>query len=300
MPFVPPRLSDNTTAADRSETGSRWGPRVTMSLYTNLYLGRRSKATQIISVMRQHDDIFVPEWVDIGGEDEFSGKVEFGRNSQRALRLMSARENPGLIAGRDQPVSVSYVVAAHDFLMFDWITVSVDESWFREMENVDRMRAFATALYRVAEASSGHICYDELEQRMDVVEGYVGTTYVSRPVRMGPKRHLPGLFWANLFGPEYVDMWGRRFLATAPCHRVEELPDGGVILYLSESPLDAAKRRYRQAKDRLFRYLGPEAFDGRMEPRFRTKGRWRKKRDARPLVETGGVLDDVFAETSQV
>src|SRR5260370_1425459 len=104
---------------------------------------------------------------------------------------------------------------------------------------------------------------------------------------------LRGLFWANFFGPEYVDMWGREKLLAAPCYKVEPLSDGGVLLLLMESPLDASKPEYKAKKQELFSYLGEEAFTGSLLPRFRV-GPGRKVKDARPLIETGGARDDVF------
>ncbi len=246
--------------------------------------------------MQRHGGIFVPEFIDVGAKDGSSKLVPFGRNIDRAVEMMSRSRYPFLIAKRHEPVDVSYNFEPHDFVMFDWMSIAVEVDWFREKGNTDKMMAFASDLYGSMEAASGRVRHEKHEQRMNRVEGYVGETFVSSPVEMGPKRHLPGLYWANILGPEYVDMWGRRLLLKAPCHRVDELSDGGMILYLSESPLDAGTAQYRQAKARLLRYLGPEAFDGRREPKFRTKGRWRKKRDARPLVETGGVREDVFAD----
>ena len=90
-------------------------------------------------------------------------------------------------------------------------------------------------------------------------------------------------------------MWGRDFLREAPCYAIENLDDGGILLYLADNPLRAHDDSYSAAKERLFAYLGHEAFDGGRYPRFRTEGAWRKKRDARPLMETGGILDDVFS-----
>lgn len=70
---------------------------------------------------------------------------------------------------------------------------------------------------------------------------------------------------------------------------------GGVLLFLSKHPLDAGEPWYGEGKKELYEYLGRDAFDGHATPRFRVDDPWRKKRHARPLVQTGGELDDVFA-----
>jgi hypothetical protein len=65
-----------------------------------------------------------------------------------------------------------------------------------------------------------------------------------------------------------------------------------MVVMLSESPLDASTEGYEMRKQELYAYLGSDAFAGKLVPKFRTEGR--KKRDARRLIETGGVPDDVF------
>lgn len=64
-------------------------------------------------------------------------------------------------------------------------------------------------------------------------------------------------------------------------------------MLLSESPFDASKPEYVGLKKRLYDYLGEDAFTGKALPTFRV-GEGRKKRDSRPLRETGGVRDDIF------
>jgi len=103
---------------------------------------------------------------------------------------------------------------------------------------------------------------------------------------------LKGFFWANFFGPEYVTMFGKDKLLSAPWTKAEELSDGGFFTLISNSPFDASKAKYQARKKALYTYFGDEAFTGSLLPPFRTEGR--KKRDARPLIQTGGVRDDVF------
>lgn len=46
-------------------------------------------------------------------------------------------------------------------------------------------------------------------------------------------RYAPDLYWLTLFGPSYVKLFGRECLLSAPVHRIEELPYGGIILQLT-------------------------------------------------------------------
>ncbi len=47
------------------------------------------------------------------------------------------------------------------------------------------------------------------------------------------KRKLKYINWVNIFGPPYVEKYGREFLLGLPGYRIEELPDGGIFHQLS-------------------------------------------------------------------
>lgn len=49
------------------------------------------------------------------------------------------------------------------------------------------------------------------------------------------KLQLPHVYWANFFGPAYVNKLGKEFLMQAPGWKVEELDDGGLVYALSTS-----------------------------------------------------------------
>lgn len=46
---------------------------------------------------------------------------------------------------------------------------------------------------------------------------------------------LPHLYWANFFGPAYVEKVGKEFLKQAPGWKCEELDDGGLLYVLTPS-----------------------------------------------------------------
>jgi hypothetical protein len=47
---------------------------------------------------------------------------------------------------------------------------------------------------------------------------------------------LPVIYWANFFGPVYVDQIGREKILSAPAWAIEELPDGGLLYVLASCP----------------------------------------------------------------
>ena len=262
-----------------------------LELRTNLFLGSREMGDRILRFLAQTGDIFVPELFD-GGKLTSGSKVRFDpENLTLPLDVwVDERHSLGIIAERNNPVKVSIVVSASDFLMFDHVGMSVDSMWFTSPERLDRFVLVAKGLYMVTGANNGYIQNWRSERLVGELTDEHGNLLGYDPP--GEKWLLKGLFWANFFGPEYVTMFGKDKLLAAPWSKVEELPDGGFLTLVSNSPLDASKPEYQTRKKALYAYFGVEAFTGSLLPQFRTEGR--KKRDARPLMQTGGVRDDVF------
>ncbi|NOK32763.1 hypothetical protein HMI49_06070 [Corallococcus exercitus] len=88
--------------------------------------------------------------------------------------------------------------------------------------------------------------------------------------------------WLNLFGPKLVESVGRERMRTTPAHRVEELPDGSILLVTWPTAADFASEAARVAQARAWVHLRPDLdFDtvlatlrersatlARVEPRF--------------------------------
>jgi hypothetical protein len=266
-------------------------------LKTNLYIGRLEVARKIANLMQEYNSVFIPHKIDIEKVKDRPHKILVEENMERFISEMSSGEYPGIVGERKRPVRASYIMNATKSQMFDYISITIEEEWFTKNDNLRKFIDFAKEMYKILEASSGYIQYNTLEERYDRIETIEENGSICNAPRFpGSKYHLSGLYWANIFGPEYIEMWGHEFLLESPCKKIEELHDGGMIMYLAESPLDAKESWYGNIKEQLFNYLGYEAFNGKRYPKFRTKGKWRKKRTARPLIETNGILDDVFAE----
>ncbi|WIG94596.1 hypothetical protein [Myxococcus sp. SDU36] len=66
------------------------------------------------------------------------------------------------------------------------------------------------------------------------------------------------LFWLNVFGPKLVARVGRERMLSAPAHRVEELPNGAVLLVLWPTAADFASDEARVAQARAHVHLRPD------------------------------------------
>ncbi len=77
-----------------------------------------------------------------------------------------------------------------------------------------------------------------------------------------PKRRIPDLFWATVFGGPYVEMFGRQQLLSAPVREVQSLSSGGLMLQLSElmTDLETHPTEIDEIRSRTVAHLGQDAF----------------------------------------
>ena len=66
------------------------------------------------------------------------------------------------------------------------------------------------------------------------------------------------VFWLNVFGPQLVNLLGRERLLSTPAHRVEELPNGCVLLVTWPVAAHFTHPEARVAQARAFAHLRPE------------------------------------------
>ncbi|MCP3136427.1 hypothetical protein [Pyxidicoccus xibeiensis] len=66
------------------------------------------------------------------------------------------------------------------------------------------------------------------------------------------------VFWLNVFGPKLVETVGRERMLSTPAHRVEELPNGSILLVTWPTAADFASDGARQAQARALVHLRPE------------------------------------------
>ena len=265
---------------------------ISLQLRTNLFLGTAEMGEKILRYLVGVGDIFIPEVFD-GGKLTGGRKVKFdpGDLGLPLKGWVDERYSLGIIAERHRPVDSSLCVSATDFLMFDHLGLRVDSKWFVDKARLDKFVAIAKDLYVITGANSGYIQNWRLERALGEITDEHGKLVGYKAP--GVQWSLRGIFWANFFGPEYVQMFGRDRLLSAPWYKTEDLPDSGLLLLISESPFDADKPDYQERKKQIYAHLGDDAFTGNLLPEFRTDGR--KKKDARPLIQSGGVRDDIFA-----
>ncbi|QRK05963.1 hypothetical protein JQX13_38410 [Archangium violaceum] len=66
------------------------------------------------------------------------------------------------------------------------------------------------------------------------------------------------VFWLNVFGPKLVEAVGRERMLSTPAHRVEELPNGSILLVTWPTAADFASAEARHAQARAHVHLRPD------------------------------------------
>ncbi|HLL00543.1 MAG TPA: hypothetical protein VK539_08165 [Myxococcaceae bacterium] len=64
--------------------------------------------------------------------------------------------------------------------------------------------------------------------------------------------------WLNVFGPKLVETVGRERMLSTPAHRVEELPNGSILLVTWPTAADFTREEARQTQARALVHLRPE------------------------------------------
>ncbi|MFL5345347.1 MAG: hypothetical protein ACJ8AT_11165 [Hyalangium sp.] len=64
--------------------------------------------------------------------------------------------------------------------------------------------------------------------------------------------------WLNVFGPQLIETVGRERMLSTPAYRVEELPNGSILLVTWPTAADFTREEARQAQARALVHLRPE------------------------------------------
>lgn len=148
----------------------------------------------------------------------------------------------------------------------------VEEHFFKRDENVEEFLAFAKDIFAWGEMLYGYACHQldyKAKNEYQRIEDWGGGVKMLAEGAWATNLYecLPGIYWANFFSKLYVDWFGLERMLTAPCHRREVLPGGGILLLTAPSPLDYDKSEVKELERALVKHLGEDAFFVRQDPK---------------------------------
>lgn len=121
---------------------------------------------------------------------------------------------------------------------------------------------FAHDIFDAAHGQCGHLCDREEYWSKNVTgawTGRLGSSEGGRAHGTDRRKHLPGLYWANLFGPAYIDFFGTERLASAPAHTIRRGERSWVLLS-SATPCAWRQPETVLCETKMREHLGSDAF----------------------------------------
>lgn len=187
---------------------------------------------------------------------------DFGDFSAESLARMVIEER-GLLTRRDrfpeQGIYYSNISKAKKPNVFSHgIEEGIEEGSDEARTFID----YAFELFKLFKPVYGRVYCMEDYRAKNLVQGAVAENAVGNDLR----KHLPGIYWANFFGPRYVDFFGEDRLLSTSAHEARWLGEAGILLLVSESPFEYDDSEVKATEQAVVEHLGPEAFFFKSDP----------------------------------
>ena len=219
------------------------------------------KAQEFVDILLSEDDFLLPQYY-YGNERK---RYVFESGNLEKLFDIWASETAWLSLKRRKPFPTWMVIEEwryREHEQFNQIMAGFDEHYLTKEDKVSKLVSCAKRLYVWGDIIHGYICH-ELDWNVKNYFGVETKVASGRFVVTGGLRlqeGLPGIYWANFFGPIYVDFFGREKFLTVPAYHKEELPDGGFLVLTAPSPLDYDRPEVRVLEEAILDHLGRDAF----------------------------------------
>jgi hypothetical protein len=220
-----------------------------------------SKAQEFVNILISEGDFLLPQKYDSREPERYV----FEANNLAKLFEIWASDTGWLSLKRQKPFLWWMLIQNwryREHRQFNQIMSGFDERYFAKEDNVVKLLSCAKRLYVWGNMTYGYICHEQDWSRKNYF-GIPTKVASGKTVSTGGldlREGLPGIYWANLFGPIYVDFFGREKFLTAPAYHKEELPDGGFLLLTAPSPLDYGRPEVQALEEALIDHLGRDAF----------------------------------------
>lgn len=153
----------------------------------------------------------------------------------------------------------------------NWLSFSIEENFFADETRRSRFIEFAIQLYNILCPALGIIYHKADYEKKNIHKVLFDNGNEKSRETLGTvlTEGLPGVYWANLLNPTYVDFFGKEKLASVPCFSKKILGDSGYLLTTSSSPLEYASPDFEAAVDRVIKHLDKDAFFDIKQPERR-------------------------------
>jgi hypothetical protein len=147
------------------------------------------------------------------------------------------------------------------------ITVFLEDEFFIEEEQAEVFLNFAKQLFEWGNVIYGYACHRldfERKNKLPIPTRIEGKLIATGG--MDIRHSLPGVYWANFFGSQYIDWFGKNIFNTVPSYTQTDLPNNGRLLLTSATPLDYVDNAVLARELALKKHLGGDAFFNVQDP----------------------------------
>lgn len=225
-------------------------------------------AVEFIDILAKYDDVGLrPERY---GPYERTSAIETLTESQIEEYW---KEGDGGTFRRKKPWNMVISISTYESsmtLIVSHFRMYLKARFFTEEHRVKRFLDLCQELYTWGQIDHGCIYLDEEYQRKNRFGEGRGVG--------GPnlKYALPGIYWANFFGPSYVEWFGEGKFSSLETHYKERLPDGGWLLIARPDLLVWDEAKIKAHEKYIIYHLGREAFFEMDDPGKQTITPWNK------------------------
>jgi hypothetical protein len=225
-------------------------PSILFSFFTYIKLKDWKIGEQILSIINILGKNIAPQQVDIG-----EGWQPISPLNYHFLEPIWPNLNNILFRGGSEYKSQLGLLLGEELSRPKPITLWIDESYFSNEKHIQMVLDMSIQLYDLVRPEYGSIHSAQEGSNMATFEHpKYGKTIL--PINL--VKGIPGIFWANFFGPKRVDAIGKEKLLSAPWFTTIDLSDGGYLTLLESSPLNKSINRTRMEELQVF--LGLENF----------------------------------------
>lgn len=225
---------------------------ISLGFFTRLALKGQEFAQQLLGVIYDQGQEFAPELFD-------DGKRLVPINLTNFDPLIKKWTYFNNITMRRESKFVSEIAISMGFMAsggFNTLSIWVEEEYFESQSRTENFLQMSVTIYDLLCPVYGSIHQTQDAIKMATVQDpRYGQTVIPVDLRKG----LPNVFWANFFGPEYVELIGKHKLLSTPCHEIRQLSDGGVLILTTLSPL-APSLEIRTKQKAVRDYWGEDLF----------------------------------------
>jgi len=125
---------------------------------------------------------------------------------------------------------------------------------------VDFLEDFLLTIYHASESDYGFLTAEEDHKDKNYLRYDADDPIGGKFVGDDPEEGIPGLYWMNLFGPLYVNWFGKERFEGLPSTATKFLPDGSVFIQFGNSPDAWSSGEVVAQQRKAIAILGQQAF----------------------------------------